>query len=198
MRAAHDSAGSGFPAPISTRRFLFCLFASVSSSLLFASDGLAGDKVEWQLVRYGEVKAGFERIVRSRETKKGVSLHRTDLERTLSYFEGKQINISCQETFFEKDDGSLVEFSYTGVSEAGKTRIHGEVKGGKVYYLVSHPGKSPQEMEIDWNTDTVGPVGIGEIMRSHGFSEGTAYSVTGYSFAVSAPVELSFTVGKRE
>lgn len=157
-----------------------------------ASPARASSAEEFRVIRYGELKAGFERITRSKEAKKGASLHRTDVERTLSYFEGTQIEVTSQETFLEADDGALVEFSYSGVSAQGKTSIHGEVRGDKVHYLIVHPGQNPQEMDLPWNGKTVGPKKLEETIRAKGLAPGTRYSVTTYSFAISAPVELRF------
>ena len=173
---------------------VFCVNMLLTSALpLFGQDAF-----EWRVVRYGELKVGRACITRS-EVKKGAeTLYRTDVERELAYFQGKDVRLTTRETFLERDDGSIVELSYSGVAEAGKTSITGAVEGGKVRYLVQSPGEKPKEMELAWPSETIGPRRAERLLREKGYAPRTRVQFTMYSFAVSAPVKMDFIAAGKE
>jgi hypothetical protein len=167
--------------------------------LLAWSSGAFGASSEtWRSLFYGELKVGYVHTTSSREKREGESLHRTDVEQVLSYFQGKDIRFSSLETYLEREDGSLVEFSYSSTSSSGKTSIRGTVKGDKVYYILSYPKKAPKEMTIDWLTDTLGPRGVETLMKSKGLSPETSYAFKMYSFTRTTTVSVTVTVQGRE
>ncbi|GEM_PF-3583032 len=166
--------------------------------LLLSEAALADSGDAWRRIRYGALKVGRVRISREKTTREGRTLYRTDVVKVYNYFQGKNVRFSSQETFLEAEDGSLVEISYTGQSDAGKKTVLGEIAEGKIVYVVKDPGGSPRQMEIDWPAGVIGPRAVERLMRSKGTAPGTSYDYTTYSFAVSRPVKVSVEAVRRE